>query len=158
MSRKFETLVDVKYLRSAAVVIAPVLALLCYACLTFGILPFCLKMSKVIPRFKAGDKTNITYCRFISILSCFSKILEKLAYTRTMNFLYHKNVLFPTQCSFRRNYSTSHAISDVLSTCCDNIEEIIFRVGSTRFSQSLWQCGSLYSSSKTRSLWVKGDC
>ena len=118
--------VDVKYLRSAAVVIAPVLALLCNACLTLGVFPSCLKISKVIPIFKAGDKTNVTNYRPISLLSCFSKILEKLAYTRTIDFLNHENVLLSTQCGFKRNYSTSHAIIDILSTCYDNIEKKLY--------------------------------
>ena len=118
--------VDVKYLKSAAVVIAPVLALLCNACLTLGVFPSCLKISKVIPIYKAGDKTNVTNYRPISLLSCFSKILEKLFYTRTIDFLNHENVLLSTQYGFRRNYSTSHAIIDILSTCYDNIEKKLY--------------------------------
>ena len=64
--------VDVKHLRSAAVVIAPVLALLCNACLTLGVFPSCLKISKVIFIHKAGEKTNVTIYHPISLLSCFS--------------------------------------------------------------------------------------
>ena len=112
--------VDVKYLKSAAVAIAPVLALLCNACITLGVFPFCLKISKIILIFKAGDKTNIAnYCP-IFLLSCFSKILEKLTYTRTINFLNHENVRLPPHYSFRRNYSISNAIIDILSTCYAN--------------------------------------
>ena len=136
--------VDVKYLKSAAVVIAPVLALLCNACLTLGVFFFCLKISKVIPIYikklfpyifpyqkvipiyKAGDKTNVTNYRPISLLSCFSKILEKLVYTRTIDFLNHENVLLSTQYGFKRNYSTFHAIIDILSTCYDNIEKKLY--------------------------------
>ena len=111
--------VDVKYLKSAAVVIAPVLALLCNACITLGVFLFCLKIPKIIPIFKAGDKINIAnYCS-ISLLSCFSKILEKLTYTRTINFLNHENVLLPSQHGFKRNYSISNAIIDILSACYD---------------------------------------
>ena len=46
----------------------------------------------------------------------FLKNLEKLAHTRAIDFLNHENVLFPTQYSFRRNYSTILAIIDILST------------------------------------------
>ena len=65
--------IDVKYLRSADLAIAPVLALLCNTCLTFGIFPSSRKISNVIPLFKAGDKTNVTNYRPISLPSCFPK-------------------------------------------------------------------------------------
>ena len=66
--------VDVKYSRSAAVVIAPLLALLGDACLTLGVVPSCLKISNVISIFKPGYKTNVTNYRTISLMLCFSKI------------------------------------------------------------------------------------
>ena len=70
--------------------------------------------------------TNVTNYRSIFILSCFSKILEKLAYSRTIDSLNHENVLLPTQYSFKRNYSTLRAIIDYLSTCYDNIENKLY--------------------------------
>ena len=43
-----------------------------------GVFPDYMKIAKIIPIFKNGQKTEFTNYRSISILSQFSKILEKL--------------------------------------------------------------------------------
>ena len=45
-----------------------------------GVVPNILKVSQVTPVYKSGDVTNPGNYRPISILSPFSKILEKLVY------------------------------------------------------------------------------
>ena len=45
-----------------------------------GTFPEVLKLAKVIPIFKSGDKQDISNYRPISILSFFSKVLEKTMY------------------------------------------------------------------------------
>jgi len=71
----------------SAEVISPILSQLCNACFHFGIFPICLKIAKVIPIYKSGDKTNLTNYRPISILSCFSKLSEKTVHSRTIDYL-----------------------------------------------------------------------
>jgi hypothetical protein len=55
-----------------------------------GTFPDMLKLSKIIPIPKNGDERVIANYRPISILSVFSKILEKIMYKRLISFL-HKN-------------------------------------------------------------------
>ena len=57
---------------------------------------------------------------------CFSKILEKAVYDRTINFLNEHSVLSPTQYGFRSNFSTEHAVLDIVNTCFDNIERKMY--------------------------------
>ena len=52
-----------------------------------GIFPNELKLAKVIPTFKNGDKQDITNYRPISILSFFSKIFKKTMYNHLINFI-----------------------------------------------------------------------
>ena len=52
-----------------------------------GIFPNELKLAKVIPIFKNGDKQDISNYRPISILSFFSKIFEKTMYNHLINFI-----------------------------------------------------------------------
>ena len=81
----------------------------------FGIFPDCLKIAKIIPIFKAGPKTDINNYRRISLLSNFSKILEKLIYTRLSKFFEKNNIIHPNQYGFRQNLSTTHAMLDIIS-------------------------------------------
>jgi len=111
---------DAKFVISAAVVIVPVFAHLCNACFKYGIFPHCLKTAKVVPIHKSGDKNTLTNYMPISLLSVFSKVLEKLVYIRTNEFLKSHSVLAPTQYGFRANYSIIHAILDIIKTCYDS--------------------------------------
>ena len=76
-----------------------------------GIFPDTLKTGLVSPIYKKGDPQLLDNYRPISTLPIFSKIFEKLIYTRIYDFLVAKNVLYEKQFGFRRNHSTSHAIN-----------------------------------------------
>ena len=52
-----------------------------------GEVPNVMKIAKVIPLFKKGDKQDVNNYRPISLLSSLSKVLEKLIYKRTVAFL-----------------------------------------------------------------------
>ena len=67
-----------KFIRIAAVILAPVLEKLFNACFECGFFPNTLKIAKIIPVFKTGDETKLTNYRSISLLSCFSKIVERI--------------------------------------------------------------------------------
>ena len=75
-----------------------------------GIFPEELKLGKVTPVFKKGDKQNFENYRPISILPVFGKIFEKVIYSRLYNFLLSHNVLSDCQFGFRKGHSTSHAL------------------------------------------------
>ena len=75
-----------------------------------GVVPDKLKIARVIPVYKKGIKSTVVNYRPISLLSIFSKILEKLMYNRLLNFLEKHQVLFSGQFGFRANHSTSDAI------------------------------------------------
>ena len=75
-----------------------------------GLCPDLLKIAKVIPVFKAGDATNISNYRPISVLPIFSKVLERIMYNRVYNHLTSNGLLYENQFGFQRNTSTEHAI------------------------------------------------
>ena len=51
------------------------------------IFPDDLKTAKVTPVFKAGDENDFSNYRQISVLPCFSKILETIMYKGLFNYL-----------------------------------------------------------------------
>ena len=50
-----------------------------------------MKITKVIPIFKSGDKSQFNNYRPISVLSQFSKIFEKLFYERLKTYINNNN-------------------------------------------------------------------
>ena len=58
---------------------------ICNKSIPSGIFPDCLKYAVVKPLFKKGDKSKILNYRPISILSSFSKVLEKVMYNQFRN-------------------------------------------------------------------------
>ena len=52
-----------------------------------GNFPDELKIAKVIPIFKSGNKDSIENYRPISIISVFTKVLKKIMYKHLINFV-----------------------------------------------------------------------
>jgi len=110
------------YLRIIASIVSPYLAVLFSYSFELDIFPDCLKIAKVILLHKSGARTELTNYRPISLLSCFSKILEKLICIRILNFFDNLKIIYNRQFGFRKLYSTSHAISDIITQCYENLE------------------------------------
>jgi hypothetical protein len=96
-------------------ILAPVMAHLMNRSQETGICPQNSKIAKVIPVFKNKGK-NFLYENYrpISLLSIFSKIMERLIYDKVFDFLVRYGILFKSQYGFRKGHNTSHAIVDFL--------------------------------------------
>ena len=90
--------------------IAPVIQHLVNASLIQGIFPTKLKCAKVIPLHKGGSRTDINNYRPISLLSCFSKIYEKIMHNRLTKFFDENKIIFRSQYGFRSGHSCEHAL------------------------------------------------
>ena len=71
-----------------------------------GIFPEEMKIARVTPIIKGGEVPDLGNYRPISVLCCFSKILEKIMYNRLYKHLIHYNKQF----GFQENHSIDHAI------------------------------------------------
>jgi hypothetical protein len=83
--------------------------------LSTGIFLERLKFSEVNPIFKKGDKAEIFNYRPVSLLTSFSKVIEKINYKRLYNYLNENNVLVKEQDGFRKKLSTETAIHSLLN-------------------------------------------
>ena len=93
--------------------------------LSSGVVPRELKIARVIPIFKTGDRGLFNNYRPVSVPSIFFKLLERVMYNRLLNFLNKYNILSINQFGFRKNHSTSLALIhlyDKISTAIDNRE------------------------------------
>ena len=82
-----------------------------------GIFPDDLKIARVTPAFKAGNENKVGNYRPISILPCFSKILERIMYNRLFKYLTTKEILYKKNIRFQEEHSTEHTIMQLI----DNI-------------------------------------
>ena len=87
--------------------------------LSRGIFPDKLKIARVTPIYKSGDHCELVNYRPISVLSVFSKILEKITYIRTSAFLN----------GFRSNHSTDMALIDMTNKITKGFENNYISVG-----------------------------
>ena len=78
--------------------------------LTSCVFPLELKIARVIPIFKSGDPSNLSNYRPASVLPVFSKILERLVYTRILTHINERNLLYKYQFGFRNEHSPKLAI------------------------------------------------
>jgi hypothetical protein len=76
--------------------------------------------------FKKGDKLNISNYRPISLLTAFSKVLEKAVYNQLLEHLHKNNILAEEQFGFRTNSATDKAIykltNEILKTLNSKIK------------------------------------
>jgi hypothetical protein len=73
-----------------------------------GTFPERLKYSVINPLYKKGDKLLISNYRPISLLTSFSKIVEKVMFNRLMNHLKKKYAIpSPNQYGFQKNVLSS---------------------------------------------------
>ena len=88
-----------------------------------GVVPAQFKIAKVIPIHKAGDKSSMDNYRPISLLSAFSKILEKIVAIRLLTFLNTNEILSKWQFGFRAGHSTSHPMVHFLNKITDSLND-----------------------------------
>ena len=94
-----------------------------------GVFPDDLKIAKVTPIYKAGDNSDVSNYRPISVLPCSSKILERLMYNRLYKYLKENNILYEKQFGFQSGYSTNNAIVQLVDKIYDSSEKEQFTLG-----------------------------
>lgn len=93
------------------------------ACIEEGIFPETLKIAKIIPIYKKGDKENIVNYRPISILPSFSKIFETVIHTRLTSFFESNSVISHQQNGFRKNKGTMDTVGKFLQNIVQGLEK-----------------------------------
>jgi len=88
-----------------------------------GIFPDQMKVAKVIPLFKAGNKNDLSNYRPVSLLPQFSKILEKLFVKRLDSFINTYNILIEQQYGFQAKQSTGLAIMKLVDELSKAIDD-----------------------------------
>ena len=112
-----------KLLKQIQTSISPHLCTIFNISLTTGIFPDIMKHAEVIPLYKGGEKCFVVNYRPISLLMTISKILEKVIYKRTYDFLNGNGSLYRSQYGFRKKHSCDHAVIELISNIVKSMEK-----------------------------------
>ena len=116
------SVVPVVVLKRLAPIISPIIACIINKSFSCGIFPDSLKIAKVIPIPKTGDRSDVSNYRPISILPTISKVFEKAAYAQLYDYFSINNILSCDQYGFRRCRSTIQAIVQQVQFLYDNMD------------------------------------
>ena len=119
----------VSILKYANEILSEVLSNIFNKSIELGTFPSKLKMTKVVPIFKSDDETDPNNYRRTSLLSCFNRIFQKLAFKRLKSFIDERKVISSSQYGFRQGHSTEHPILDIVNAIQSNMDAGKFSCG-----------------------------
>jgi hypothetical protein len=94
-----------------------------------GKMPDDLKLAKVVPIHKSGNKQSLNNYRPISLLPVLSKLFEKVIFKRLYHFIDIHDMLYSSQYGFRPGHSTTDAITEFSQLIHDTFEKKEHGVG-----------------------------
>ena len=112
--------IPIVLIKQSSMITAPYLASLFNICISSGDFPDILKIAKITPIYKKGDRENIENYRPISTLPVFGKIFEKIIYSRLYKFFSSQDTLDDAQFGFRQGHSTAHALQHSINIINDS--------------------------------------
>ena len=112
-----------RLLKASKTVVCKPLTLIINQTLTSGIFPDTLKIAKIIPLFKKGDKTLLENYRPISILPAISKIFERIMFNQIHNHFSMHNLFYSGQYGFRANHSTQFAALELIDRITQDLDQ-----------------------------------
>ena len=111
-----QNMIPNQILKSSKNIISQSLADIFNASLKSSIFPDDLKIARVAPIFKEGDRDDMTNYRPISVLCTVACVFERLLYNQLHGYLIDNKILHNNQWGFRSLHSTSLVLID----CADN--------------------------------------
>ena len=106
--------IDNILLKEISDVLVPSLCSLFNRSINEGVFPDSMKYAEVFPLHKGKDKNLCMNYRPISLLITLSKLLEKVVYLQTYNFLNTTSQIYESQYGFRAKHSCKNAIQELV--------------------------------------------
>ena len=108
--------------------IAPIISDIFDSSMREGVFPKILKLARVIPIHKSKNRKVISNFRPISILSTTAKIIETIMKDRVSNFIKINNLSYSKQFGFKKGYSTSDAVLELVDRCTSALDDKLYTV------------------------------
>ena len=94
-----------------------------------GMYPSEFKLAKVIALYKKNSRSVPSNYRPISLLNCFNKIFESIVSKQLLKFIEKHKILYINQFGFRKGYSTTLALIDVVDYIRKAIDNNEYAIG-----------------------------
>ena len=114
--------VPVRVFKFISDVISPILCLLVNRSVMKGVFPDSLKVARVVPVYKSGDRTSAGNYRPISVLPTLSKVFERVIHEQLYKYFERKGIFYPFQFGFRRNKGTVQSCTGLLRYLYDSLD------------------------------------
>ena len=111
-----------KIIKWAPEVFAPILLVIFNKCFDLGHYPDILKVGKVSPLFKKGEKNDNDNYRPITVLTQVNQIFERLIAKRVQSFFDRFDLFTKKQFGFLKKHCTEHAILDLKECILKNLD------------------------------------
>ena len=115
--------VSVKLLKLAAGILSKPLAAIFNSSLETGNFPDIWKIARVTAIFKSGQKNNMNNYRPISVLSVFSRLLEKLGHDQVSHYLEAQSKFSKCQHAFLKMNNTLTAFLNITDSWFSNVDK-----------------------------------
>lgn len=147
-----------KMLKEAGAAIVKPLTTLINMSLSTSLYPKDWKLANVLPLYKKNDRRLINNYRPISLLSCVSKVMERVVFKYTFNFIRDHGLLSSYQSGFMPGDSTINQLLHVYHMMCDALDHqkeirVVFCDISKAFDR-VWHDGLLY---KLNAIGISGN-
>ena len=108
---------------SAKSTIVKPLTLLFNRSLSENMFPSFWKIAHVIPLFKKDDPSLVSNYRPVSLLSCVSKIMERIIFKHVYNYFYSNGLFYRYQAGFLPGHSTVYQLLETYHNIVQSIDE-----------------------------------
>lgn len=147
-----------KMLKSTLQSVVKSLTMLYNRSLSDRIFPSFWKIAHVIPLFKKDDPSLVSNYRPVSLLSCVSKIMERIIFRHVYNYFHGNNLFYRYQAGFLPGHSTVYQLLETYHSIVQNIDEgklccMVFCDLSKAFDR-VWQKGLIF---KLQTYGLSGD-
>ncbi len=110
--------------------------------------PSSWKISHVLPLYKKGDSSQMSNYRPVSLLSCVSKIMERIIFKHVYNYFHDNNLFYKYQAGFLPGHSTVYQLIETYDHILKAIDQgqsccMIFCYLSKAFDR-VWHKGLLF--------------
>ena len=120
--------ISCKIIKIAAPAIADSLPYIFNRAVTQSTFPDQWKVARITPLYKGGQRNIPGNYRPISVLPAISKIMERILYNQTYNYLTTFGLLNSSQFGFRKSHSTATALLECTNEWYVNLDRKLFNL------------------------------